>query len=239
MAPKPSRPMAAHRCLRNAHDCRGLSIVAIRRRIVAISQAHKTAGRDSPAAAKAVRERKDALSVDLLRDAGLWLAGYGIKAKSDRPMVHLGFAMAARPSELAALDVADLRFDHRGLVVTIRRSIQDRPGGHRRRDQRAVHRERGPVWRARCASLDTAEVRLCRAHCSELSVGKLSGEPLVVSSLNNYDNTDLGLRGGEHNIEAPVAPVPRWWDEKIARMDHSAWRASGAPWYADLGISSN
>jgi integrase len=121
---------------------RGLSIATIRRRMVAISQAHKTVGHDSPTAKKAVRDvvagiartkgvpprRKDALSVDLLRNAILALADGDLKAKRDRAIVLLGFAIAARRSELAALDVEDLRFDNRGLVVTIRRSKTDQEG---------------------------------------------------------------------------------------------------------------
>ncbi len=121
---------------------RGLSIATIRRRMVAISQAHKTAGLESPTAKKAVRDvvagiartkgvpprRKDALSVDLLRNAVLTLADDDLKAKRDRAMVLLGFAIAARRSELAALNVEDLHFDARGLVVTIRRSKTDQEG---------------------------------------------------------------------------------------------------------------
>lgn len=121
---------------------RGLSIATIRRRMVAISQAHKTAGHDSPTAKKSVRDviagiarvkgvpprRKDALSANLLRDAVLALSDGDLKAKRDRAIVLLGFAIAARRSELAALDVADLRFDSRGLVVTIRKSKTDQEG---------------------------------------------------------------------------------------------------------------
>lgn len=121
---------------------RGLSIATIRRRMVAISQAHKTVGHDSPTAKKVVRDviagiartkglpprRKDALSADLLRNAVLALSEGDLKAKRDRAIVLLGFAIAARRSELAALEVEDLRFDHRGLVVTIRRSKTDQEG---------------------------------------------------------------------------------------------------------------
>lgn len=121
---------------------RGLSIATIRRRMVAISQAHKSAGYDSPTAKKAVRDviagiarvhgaaprRKDALSADLLRSAVLTIQGDGLKAKRDRAIVLLGFAIAARRSELAALDVADLHFTRSGLVVTIRRSKTDQEG---------------------------------------------------------------------------------------------------------------
>jgi integrase len=121
---------------------RGLSIATIRRRMVAISQAHKTAGHDSPTAKKSVRDvvagiartkglpprRKDALSANLLRDAVLALSDGDLKAKRDRAIVLLGFAIAARRSELAALDVVDLRFDPRGLVVTIRKSKTDQEG---------------------------------------------------------------------------------------------------------------
>lgn len=121
---------------------RGLTIATIRRRMVAISQAHKTAGNASPTATQMVRDvvagiartkglpprRKDALDATLLRDVVLSLGGDGLKTKRDRAIVLLGFAMAARRSELAALNVEDLRFDQRGLVVTIRQSKTDQEG---------------------------------------------------------------------------------------------------------------
>lgn len=51
-----------------------------------------------------------------------------LKAKRDRAILLLGFAAAMRRSEIAALDVADLEFSKRGLLVTVRRSKTDQTG---------------------------------------------------------------------------------------------------------------
>jgi integrase len=55
----------------------------------------------------------------------LEVRGDDLKAKRDRAIVLLGFAAALRRSELAALCIEDLRFEKRGLLVTIRRSKTD------------------------------------------------------------------------------------------------------------------
>ena len=121
---------------------RDLKIATIRRRMVAISQAHKAAGHASPTANQTVRDvvagiartkgvpprRKDALDAGLLRDVVLSLRGDGLKPKRDRAIVLLGFAIAGRRSEVAALNIEDLRFDERGLVVMIRESKTDQEG---------------------------------------------------------------------------------------------------------------
>ena len=52
----------------------------------------------------------------------------GLKSTRDRALLLLAFACASRRSEIAALDVADLCFDGRGLVVTVRRSKTDQEG---------------------------------------------------------------------------------------------------------------
>jgi integrase len=51
-----------------------------------------------------------------------------LKAKRDKAIVLLGFSAALRRSELAALNVGDLRFCKQGLVVTVRRSKTDQTG---------------------------------------------------------------------------------------------------------------
>jgi len=121
---------------------RDLKIATIRRRMVAISQAHKSAGHASPTSNQTVRDvvagiartkgvpprRKDALDAGLLRDVVLSLRGDGLKPKRDRAIVLLGFAIAGRRSEVAALNIEDLRFDERGLVVMIRESKTDQEG---------------------------------------------------------------------------------------------------------------
>jgi hypothetical protein len=54
--------------------------------------------------------------------------GRGLAGKRDRALLLLGFALAARRSELVALDVADLEECPEGLRVTIRRSKTDQEG---------------------------------------------------------------------------------------------------------------
>lgn len=49
-----------------------------------------------------------------------------LKGQRDHVALVLAFAMASRASEVAALDLADLRFSDRGLTVTVRSSKTDR-----------------------------------------------------------------------------------------------------------------
>jgi integrase len=125
-----------------AHLAETKSVATIRRRMVAVGRAHKERGLESPVAHPKVQEvakgiartkgvsqvKKEALTADRLRDALLAVMGDELKAKRDRALLLLGFAIAARRSELAALDYADVRFDKRGVAVTLRRSKTDQAG---------------------------------------------------------------------------------------------------------------
>lgn len=117
-------------------------LATIRRRMVAISQAHRERGLESPTKQEMVRRilrgiartlgasqaKKTAITLDVLRQALLAVNGDGLKALRDRALLLLGFAAALRRSELSALDVADLHFAKQGLLVTIRRSKTDQIG---------------------------------------------------------------------------------------------------------------
>lgn len=117
-------------------------LATIRRRLVAISQAHRERGLESPTKHEMVRRivqgiartlgasqaKKTAITLDVLRQALLAVNGDGLKALRDRAILLLGFAAALRRSEIAALDVADLLFAKQGLLVTIRRSKTDQIG---------------------------------------------------------------------------------------------------------------
>jgi integrase len=117
------------------------SVATIRRRMVAIAQAHKDAGAPNPVAQRDVQNvlagivrtktvaqtRKDALTKDRLEEA-VQALGTGLKGQRDRALLLLTFACAMRRAEAAALDVADLRYYTRGLVVTLRRSKTDQEG---------------------------------------------------------------------------------------------------------------
>ena len=148
------------------------TVATIRRRMVAIAQAHKNAQQENPVAhpqvqailqgiarTKGVAQRKkEALTVDRLRDALLTLTGDSLKARRDRALLLLAFACAARRSEVAALDVADLRFDRRGLIVTLRRSKTDQTGQGREIGVPYVVHEGLCAVRALRAWLDAAAI---------------------------------------------------------------------------------
>lgn len=114
-------------------------LATIRLYLAAIAQKHRETGLESPVAHEIVRRvvrgiartigasqaRKSAITLDHLRAMLLELRADDLKAGRDRAIVLLGFAAALRRSELADLCVEDLRFEKRGLVVTIRRSKTD------------------------------------------------------------------------------------------------------------------
>lgn len=121
------------------------ALATIRRRAVAIAQAHKNAGLPNPVAEQFVRaalqglarkkgsaqRKKTALTGDLLRDALRTLDACSLMGARDRAIVLLGFACASRRSEIAALNVEDLTFTSGGLVVKLTRSKVDQEGAGR------------------------------------------------------------------------------------------------------------
>ncbi|HEY1656231.1 MAG TPA: tyrosine-type recombinase/integrase [Candidatus Tumulicola sp.] len=124
-------------------DLAGCSKIAtIRRRLVAIIQAHRERELDSPTSHEAVRRivrgiartngtaqtKKAAVGVEQLRRMLLCTRGDDAKARRDRAMLLLGFAGALRRSELAELDVTDLSWMRAGLKIAIRRSKTDQTG---------------------------------------------------------------------------------------------------------------
>ena len=70
-------------------------------------------------------DRKAAADADIVMQL-LWsIQGDGMAALRDRALIAFGMALAARRSELVALDVADLAWEKQGLRVTIRSSKTD------------------------------------------------------------------------------------------------------------------
>jgi integrase len=122
---------------------RGLSVSTVTQRVGAIRWAHESADLESPTASKTVRttlagirrkvgvapkHQKAAATTDKLRAMLSHATGDDLKALRDRALLLVGFAMAARRSELVGLDVADLVERDAGLLVTIRRSKTDQEG---------------------------------------------------------------------------------------------------------------
>src|SRR4051812_44583080 len=113
----------------------------LQRYLVSIAHAHEAAGVDPPTTSPAVRAvwsgirrqhgtaqvGKAPAQVDELRRMVATLGG-DLRGLRDRALLLVGFAGAFRRGELVALDVADVAFTERGLVVTVRRSKTDQEG---------------------------------------------------------------------------------------------------------------
>lgn len=117
----------------------------LNRRVASLSQAHQAAGFDSPTHSARVRLTlqgiRRALGVSqnkktpaLLSDLRAMVAALPDTpiGTRDRALILVGWASAARRSELAALTVADLEFTGDGVILTIRRSKTDQEGRGRR-----------------------------------------------------------------------------------------------------------
>jgi integrase len=112
--------------------------------VVAIAQQHRLLGHPSSTADPIVREilagiarthgiaprTKTALTAELLKDV-LHRLDDGLRGRRDRALLLLTFGGGFRRSEVAALDVAEVRFEKRGAVVTLRRSKTDQLGAGR------------------------------------------------------------------------------------------------------------
>lgn len=122
-----------------------LSVSTLRRRLISIAVAHRTAGHDSPtdqepvpaviagiARTKGVRvEGKTPVLLDDLRRM-LAILEPGRRGIRDRALLLLGFATGSRRAELVALDVEDITMSTPGLTVFIRRSKTDQLGEGRK-----------------------------------------------------------------------------------------------------------
>ena len=116
---------------------RSLAVATLARRLSGISSVHLLAGLASPVGPDVLevlggcrrrfgrpRDCREALSVGSLRRL-LAVCGDGARGARDRALLLAGFAGACRRSELAALDLDDVRFSDEGLVLLIRTSKTD------------------------------------------------------------------------------------------------------------------
>jgi len=121
---------------------RGLAPPSVGRALAAVAHMHKRAGLVAPhrgengavvaeVLAGIRRSRTDVPDKKLAADADvvmqlLWsITGDSLAALRDRALIAFGMALAARRSELVALDMADLEWEPKGCRVTIRRSKTD------------------------------------------------------------------------------------------------------------------
>lgn len=122
-----------------------LKVSTLERRLATISEAHKTAGYESPTLHKQVRlvwsgikrEKGTAqlhMKPTLTRHLRAMIAKLpdSLVGCRDRALLLLGFAGAMRRSELVGLTIADLAFTDEGLVVLIRKCKTDQAGEGRK-----------------------------------------------------------------------------------------------------------
>jgi len=121
----------------------GKKVATLERALVAIGRAHQLAfAKDDPTkhqmvkeTMKGIRRRKSGvqkkaqpLLFESLQMVVATMQGEGLREKRDIAILCLGFMTGLRRSELVALDVEDLRWAQRGLIVRIRRSKCDQVG---------------------------------------------------------------------------------------------------------------
>jgi site-specific recombinase XerD len=119
----------------------GMKPSTLGRRLAAIKYRHKSAGEDSPtdeAAVKAVLQgarrsigvapRKLAAATSEKTIGMATLVRPGLAGLRDRAILLLAFSLAARRSELVALDVEDIEECPEGLRIRIKRSKTDQEG---------------------------------------------------------------------------------------------------------------
>ena len=177
----------------------GRKVATIGQRIAAIRWAHESQDLDSPTASKGVKatmagirrtlgtapQRKAPATVDRLAAMVAHADKKTLKGKRDRALLLFGFASAVRRSELVALELDDLEFTDRGLLVTVRRSKTDQEAqGHQRAVPHGRRKETCPV-RAVEAWIEAAgleEGRLFRSLDRHENVRDSMTDPCVLAT---------------------------------------------------------
>lgn len=115
------------------------AVATIERRLASLAKAHRSSGHDNPCEAELIRSTmrgirrtlgaKQRQATAILRDD---LFAMLDKLGDQRPkdirdcaLLLVGFATAMRRSELASLDIEDIEFTAKGMMVTLRRSKTD------------------------------------------------------------------------------------------------------------------
>lgn len=200
----------------------GFRVASIERNLVAVSVAHRRLGLDSPRQHTLVRDvmrgirrelgvapiRKRPILINDVKSL-IAVAPPGLKGLRDRTLIALGFAGALRRSELAGLNVSDLRFEAAGLEIRVRRSKTDPEGvGAKIGIPRGEHPESCAVrllqsW-LREARVETGPVFRAINRHGRVAPARLSGKAIAVmiktlASKIGIDPTTVGghsLRAG-------------------------------------------
>lgn len=116
-----------------------LSIATLQRRMVSIAKAHTMQGYADPVKTEIVRltfrgirrthAKKQKQAAALLKDDLLTILRQmpgTTKGIRDKALLIVGFAGGLRRSEIVGLDIADIEFVQKGMVITLRQSKTDR-----------------------------------------------------------------------------------------------------------------
>lgn len=199
---------------------RGLKPLTVERHLTAITYFFTAAGLDSPAAAawprqvlKAAKAKGGTLTHKkqplLYEDVAIICAAIpddDPAAARDRAIIALGWALAARRSELAALRVEDVTFTRDGCEVLLRRSKADRFGA-------------GALLAVpRLSPLDPCSVLADWLLRSRLTRGLLFGglHPRTISDIIKRRARAAGYRG-----DIAAHSLRRGYTTDIARAGHS------------------
>ncbi|MET8233318.1 site-specific integrase [Micromonospora sp. NPDC005298] len=178
---------------------RALAAIAVAHRSVATDGARavlRTYRRDSADGGRKVRKARPLL-VSNLRLTVDTLDPDKLAGLRDRSILVLGFALGARRSEIAALDIEDLDFNEHGLEVTIRRSKTDKDAtGHKVHVPYGTNEQTCPVrttraWLAALAECGVASGALYRRidkhgqlgrapHGRGSADGRISGQAVAI-----------------------------------------------------------
>ncbi len=118
------------------------SVATIDRRAAAIAFAHRALGFDSPTGREEVRAvlagirnrlgrrpaKKQALTADLLTKVVRKIKADALIDVRDRALILLCFGAALRRSELVTLQVADVEFDRKGVLIRLGKTKTDQAG---------------------------------------------------------------------------------------------------------------
>lgn len=139
----------------------GMSVSTLDRSVAALRHAHLDAGLPDPGVSRGVtkvrqglrrkigaapRHQAHPLSTDQIRRIINCIETTGLRGQRDRALILLGYAAALRRSDLAALNVRDVAFRSKGIVLRIGHSKTDQDGrGEYVGVVRGQHPETDPV----------------------------------------------------------------------------------------------
>ncbi len=211
-----------------------LAVASLARRVASISRAHTSLGLKSPtrsdlvlATLKGIRRKYGIAQhqvAPILREDLIAMVTdlSGTKGIRDRALLLLGFAGAFRRSEVVSLDVEDLKFLDRGLLVNLRRSKTDQEGEGRKLGIPFARGAMCPVRATKAwlehAGIDTGAIFRRLSRREGISADRLSSN--AVAEIVKHRASQIGLdpsRYSGHSLRAGLIT-------SAARLGVSVWK---------------